>query len=135
MSAADAMEIQEASEGGVGTVSAARERYLSTATDPRTPSGGYQRTGSSSAIDPAELPAPGTASQGGSLWQQNADLRAALEQANKDADTARRRASEKEALARELRDFEARAKEQAQELDVLRARVATLEAEAAGAYQ
>ena len=118
----------DVAEGGLA---AARERYLSSASEPKTPS--MQRNSSAASRDPAELPAPGTASGSTSLWQQVSDLRAQLEQALRDTDAARKRAAEKETEARELREKEASSREQVAQVDELRKTLARLEVEAAGA--
>ncbi len=107
-----------------------RERYLSAADAPHTPR-------PSVAIDPAELPPPGSAALGGGLWQQVTDLRAALSEAQTELEAARKRAAEKELEARAQKEEDRARKEQAErdaaEVEQLRAACARLEAQAAGA--
>ena len=123
----DESRLAPASDVSEGGLAGARERYLSSANEPSTPK--MSRNGSAPNIDPAELPAPGTA--GGSLWQQVTDLRAQLEQALRDTDAARKRAADRETEARELREKEAASREQVAQVEELRKKLALLEVERA----
>jgi len=99
-----------------------KQRYLSSAAVPRTPS--------ASNIDPSELPAPGTT--GGGLWQQVTDLRLELAAAQCEMEMCRKRAADKELESRAQREDERLRREQAEreaaEVETLRAQCARSDA-------
>jgi hypothetical protein len=109
------------SGGSTDSLSTLRERYLDGAAKPSTPAPARER------LPDHELPPPGSASQGASLWKEVEQLRRALATAEAACGEAQKARAQKEVEAREER-----AKREAAEGAV--AEAAELKAGAAAAH-